>query len=146
MASYNNNSHPLPPPPGQDPASHHPVPAPQYNTQYNAQYPGRQPQQSEQLTHQLTHQLTPQLTHQLTQQSTQQTQQGPPPVQRPSAQSRKSRAFSYKSDKSNDLHETSAEKEAKRLHSKADPTLAMNEMEPCTSSSLLLQAVNGIPS
>ncbi len=128
MASYNNNHHPLPPPPGQDPASN-PVPAPQYNTQYNtqynAQYPARQSQQPDQL---LTHQLT----QQLTRQSTQQTQQGPPPVQRPAAQSRKSRTFSYKSDKSNDLHETSAEKEAKRLHSKADPTLAMNEMEPGT--------------
>lgn len=45
----------------------------------------------------------------------------------------KSRAFSFHSDKSHktDLHETSAEKESKRLHTKADPTLAMQEMEPC---------------
>jgi hypothetical protein len=57
--------------------------------------------------------------------------------QKPAAQSRKSRSFSFRSDKSLgsnshkvDLHETSAEKEAKRLHSKADPTLAMNEAEP----------------
>ncbi|KAK8082767.1 hypothetical protein PG996_001548 [Apiospora saccharicola] len=44
----------------------------------------------------------------------------------------KSRAFSFHSDKSHktDLHETSAEKESKRLHTKADPTLAMQEMEP----------------
>ncbi|KAK7988415.1 Saccharopine dehydrogenase [Apiospora arundinis] len=45
----------------------------------------------------------------------------------------KSRAFSFHSDKSQqrtDLHETSAEKESKRLHTKADPTLAMQELEP----------------
>lgn len=60
-----------------------------------------------------------------------------PQAQRPAAQSRKSRSFSFRSDKSHgsnghkiDLHETSAEKEAKRLHGKADPTLAMNEAEP----------------
>jgi len=75
-----------------------------------------------------------------------QLQQAPPqhtpsaqqrPTQRPGP--RKSRAFSFRSDKSRgsgsnhkiDLHETSAEKEAKRLHSKADPTLAMQEAEPC---------------
>ncbi|KAK3906682.1 hypothetical protein C8A05DRAFT_29434 [Staphylotrichum tortipilum] len=55
----------------------------------------------------------------------------PPPNQR----RRKSRTLSFRSDKSQgsgkiDLHETSAEKEAKRLHSKADPTLAMQEAEP----------------
>ena len=54
---------------------------------------------------------------------------------RPPTQTRKSRSFSFRSDKSHssnkiDLTETSAEKEAKRLHSKADPTLAMNEAEP----------------
>ncbi|KAK3942708.1 meiotically up-regulated gene 9 protein [Diplogelasinospora grovesii] len=55
---------------------------------------------------------------------------------RPQPQSRKSRSFSFRSDKSHgsgnkiDLRETSAEKESKRLHSKADPTLAMNEAEP----------------
>lgn len=30
-----------------------------------------------------------------------------------------------------DFHETHEEKEAKRIHSKADPTLAMSEAEPC---------------
>lgn len=76
-----------------------------------------------------------------------QLQQGPPQhppqlhsaQQRPSQRPRKSRTFSFRSDKSQgsganhkiDLHETSAEKEAKRLHSKADPTLAMQEAEPC---------------
>ncbi|KAK4175107.1 hypothetical protein QBC36DRAFT_312312 [Triangularia setosa] len=61
--------------------------------------------------------------------------------QRPANPTRKSRSFSLRSDKSQgssnnqkadklDLHETSAEKDAKRLHSKADPTLAMQEAEP----------------
>lgn len=57
---------------------------------------------------------------------------------RPPSSQRKTRAFSFRSDKSHDakeqkldLHETSAEKDAKRLHTKADPTLAMNEAEPC---------------
>lgn len=59
----------------------------------------------------------------------------PPVTQRPVAQSRKSRSFSFRSDKSHgshkyDLTETHAEKDAKRLHTKADPTLAMNEAEP----------------
>lgn len=57
----------------------------------------------------------------------------------------KSRAFSFRSDKSEksgggskkqDLTETPAEKEAKRLHSKADPTLAMNEAEPGKACSI----------
>jgi hypothetical protein len=48
-----------------------------------------------------------------------------------------SRTFSFHSQKSHkssgskDLHETHAEKEAKRLHSTADPTFALNEAEPC---------------
>ncbi|KAK1239656.1 hypothetical protein MKX07_001110 [Trichoderma sp. CBMAI-0711] len=68
-------------------------------------------------------------------QSQTQTQQQPHQQhqQRPS-----SRRFSFLSDKSRknsasnkiDLHETHAEKETRRLHSKADPTLAMNEAEP----------------
>jgi hypothetical protein len=72
-------------------------------------------------------------------------EQGPPQpapqlhsAQQKPTQSRKSRSFSFRSDKSHgsgnrkiDLHETHAEKEAKRLHSKADPTLAMQEAEPC---------------
>ena len=57
---------------------------------------------------------------------------------RPTTERTRSRAFSFRSDKSQksagshhqQLTETHAEKEAKRLHSKADPTLAMNEAEP----------------
>ncbi|KAK4162131.1 meiotically up-regulated gene 9 protein [Cladorrhinum sp. PSN259] len=64
--------------------------------------------------------------------SQQQTAQQRPPQ-------RKSRSFSFRSDKSHgsgnhpqkaDLVETSAEKDAKRIHSKADPLLAMQEAEP----------------
>lgn len=67
------------------------------------------------------------------------TQQQRPP-QRPHHSSNKSRTFSFHSQKSHkssgskDLVETSAEKDAKRLHSKADPSLAINEAEPCTYS------------
>ena len=65
-------------------------------------------------------------------------QQQPQVPQKQNSRTRASRTFSYRSDKSNrsngnnhiNLTETSAEKEAKRLHTKADPTLAMNEAEP----------------
>lgn len=45
---------------------------------------------------------------------------------------RGTRSFSFHSDKSKGpkLSETTAEKESHRLHSKADPTMAMNEAEP----------------
>ncbi|KAL2144148.1 hypothetical protein VTI28DRAFT_9523 [Corynascus sepedonium] len=74
--------------------------------------------------------------HQSQQQAPQQQTPQLHPVQ--NHRPRKSRAFSFRSDKSHgsgsnhkvDLHETPAEKEAKRLHSKADPTLAMQEAEP----------------
>ncbi|PHH88244.1 hypothetical protein CDD83_7793 [Cordyceps sp. RAO-2017] len=51
----------------------------------------------------------------------------------------KPRSFSVRSDKTHrsggsksDSHETHEEKESKRLHTKADPTLAINEAEPST--------------
>ncbi|KAI5927636.1 hypothetical protein F4810DRAFT_273434 [Camillea tinctor] len=61
--------------------------------------------------------------------------------QRPERTRPRSRGFSFRSDKSHksagdshghkaDLHETSAEKEAKRLHGKADPRMALSEIEP----------------
>jgi hypothetical protein len=66
--------------------------------------------------------------------------------QKPAEKPRKPRAFSFNSAKSRgsgsnhkiDLHETSAEKNAKRLHSKADPTLAMQEAEPCEQQTVEL--------
>lgn len=60
----------------------------------------------------------------------------------PQHQHSRSRTFSFHSQKSHkssgskDLHETSAEKEAKRLHSKADPTLAISEAEPATLAAM----------
>ncbi|KAK0729081.1 hypothetical protein B0T21DRAFT_385198 [Apiosordaria backusii] len=109
----------------------HLPPAPSY------QYPQAPPQQQQQQYPQY---------QQPYQQPYQQHQQHPSQnqlhslQQRPTNPTRKSRSFSLRSDKSQgssnqkadkvDLHETSAEKEAKRLHSKADPTLAMQEAEP----------------
>lgn len=75
------------------------------------------------------------------------------PLQQPQQQSSqhrqtKSRSFSFRSDKSHkssgskDVHETHNEKESRRLHSKADPSLAMNEAEPCTSTFLRSRPLN----
>ncbi|CAM1507268.1 Fc.00g069090.m01.CDS01 [Cosmosporella sp. VM-42] len=59
----------------------------------------------------------------------------------------KSRTFSFHSQKSHKssgskdfLHESSAEKEAKRLHSKADPTLAISEAEPSAVAAMMTQS------
>ncbi|KAI1333231.1 hypothetical protein F5Y16DRAFT_414972 [Xylariaceae sp. FL0255] len=117
MASSSNyNHHPLPTPPVDDNyTSYGGQPQPSYQ-QHQPQYAGRQQE--------------PPASQQAPQQSQQQSQRVRP----------KSRAFSFRSDKSQksangpphkvDLHETSAEKEAKRLHSKADPRMALNEREP----------------
>lgn len=63
-----------------------------------------------------------------------------PEVQAAPLGRRTTRSFSFHSDKSGRasnrqsvrVQETPAEKDAHRLHSKADPTLAMNEAEPCS--------------
>ncbi|KAI1082954.1 hypothetical protein F5B20DRAFT_597166 [Whalleya microplaca] len=106
MASANPN-HPLPAPPQQ--AAHYnsyQQPAPQYQ-----QYQQQQPSSSSQA----------------------------PPVQRQERIRPKSRGFSFHSDRSHrssnshykvDLHETSAEKEARRLHGTADPRAALSDLEP----------------
>ncbi|KAI0482655.1 hypothetical protein GGR56DRAFT_685560 [Xylariaceae sp. FL0804] len=103
--AYNSN-HPLPAPP-----------PPGYPSQHLQQHPSPQQQQ-----HQPLQQFQP---------STGQPQQRTRP---------KSRAFSFRSDKSANsqahpnkqgkAQETSAEKESKRLHTHADPRMALNEMEP----------------
>ncbi|OBR15302.1 hypothetical protein CH63R_00482 [Colletotrichum higginsianum IMI 349063] len=68
-----------------------------------------------------------------------QTQQIPPIQKQPQSPHRRPRTFSFQSNRSHkssgshhkiDLHESHQEKEAKRLHSKADPTVAMSEAEP----------------
>ncbi|QPC67033.1 hypothetical protein HYE67_009264 [Fusarium culmorum] len=57
-----------------------------------------------------------------------------------------SRTFSFHSQKSHkssgskDLHETHAEKEAKRLHSTADPTFALNEAEPSAEAAMMTES------
>ncbi|GJC80196.1 uncharacterized protein ColLi_03034 [Colletotrichum liriopes] len=62
-----------------------------------------------------------------------------PAQKQPLSPQRRPRTFSFQSNKSHkssgshpkiDLHESHQEKEAKRLHSKADPTVAMSEAEP----------------
>lgn len=57
--------------------------------------------------------------------------------QRPANKPRRSRGLSFRSDHSSgskenkdNLIETHREKEAKRLHTKADPTMALSEIEP----------------
>ncbi|KAH7257374.1 hypothetical protein BKA59DRAFT_106173 [Fusarium tricinctum] len=47
---------------------------------------------------------------------------------------------SHKSSGSKDLQETHAEKEAKRLHSKADPTLAISEAEPSEIAAMVTES------
>jgi hypothetical protein len=47
---------------------------------------------------------------------------------------------SHKSSGSKDLHETHAEKEAKRLHSTADPTFALNEAEPSAEAAMITES------
>ncbi|KAM0563901.1 hypothetical protein ACHAPJ_000108 [Fusarium lateritium] len=57
-----------------------------------------------------------------------------------------SRTFSFHSQKSHkssgskDLQESHAEKEAKRLHSKADPTLAISEAEPSEVAAMMTES------
>ncbi|KAF5012221.1 hypothetical protein FDECE_1709 [Fusarium decemcellulare] len=65
------------------------------------------------------------------------------PVQSPPADPRTFSFHSQKSHKSSgskDLQETHAEKEAKRLHSKADPTLAISEAEPSVVAAMMTES------
>jgi hypothetical protein len=88
--------------------------------------------------------------HQQHHQLLQRPQQAPLQYSQPTAEQQyngqaKPRSYSVHSQKTHrssgskqDFHETHEEKEAKRIHSKADPTLAMNEAEPCTLCILAL--------
>lgn len=68
----------------------------------------------------------------------------------------KTRSFSFQSNKSHkssnskgnasDLHETHDEKEQKRLHSKADPTLAISEAEPSAVAAMMTQTATPLRS
>lgn len=130
MASH--NSHPLPMPPGQG----------QTQQSFYQNPPQQYPQQYQQQRQQ---QKQPQLQQRPQQQQQQQYQQEYQPAQQKPRP--RSRGFSFRSDKSHkssgskehhkvDLHETAAEKESKRLHTKADPSMAMNEAEPATVQAL----------
>jgi hypothetical protein len=130
----------------------HPLPSAPHQAQYQQDQHYQQDQSQDKVHYQDEYQSQPaqsqsQSQYQQPQQSQQQQRQEqqyyPPtsqqqrPPQRPHHTSNKSRTFSFHSHKSSgskDLTETSAEKEAKRLHSKADPTLAINEAEPCAYS------------
>ncbi|KAI1188859.1 hypothetical protein F5B17DRAFT_241232 [Nemania serpens] len=143
-SSTNYNHHPLPaPPPQQDqyptPYQRQPAAAAQ-DYQYQPRTLPQQPQQYQQHPH------YPQQPHQ-PQQPEHPKQAPEPSAPTPHQQTRRSRAFSFRSDKSQkstpgpthkiDLTETSAEKEAKRLHSKADPTMALSEREPAMEAQTL---------
>ncbi|KAJ3579587.1 hypothetical protein NPX13_g979 [Xylaria arbuscula] len=131
-SSANYNHHPLPAPPPQQDQYYAP-----YEQQQQApadedyQYPPQnyQPQQPQYQQQQLPQQQRP-----LPPRAESSSQQ------QPSRSRPRSRAFSFRSDKSQksanaqahkvNLTETSAEKEAHRLHGKADPRMALNEREP----------------
>jgi hypothetical protein len=122
--SLQNTSHPLPATPGQRTAQN----ASSQHYPPHVQYQQQLPQSHQPYDYQQQPQR-PQATAQQSQPGQQK--------QRP-----RSRGFSFRSDRSHkssgsnghhpkvDLHETAAEKEAKRLHTKADPSVAMNEAEP----------------
>lgn len=132
MAAPNYNSHPLPPPP-----PHQQYQGEQQFPSYEASLPQQyqyQPQQSQPYQQRP---LPPQK------------QQHAAPVS-PRHVRTKPRGFSFRSDKSHkssdshhkiDLTETTAEKESNRLHSKADPTLAMHEAEPAAVAQMTGGAV-----
>ncbi|KAI8954817.1 hypothetical protein F4801DRAFT_575208 [Xylaria longipes] len=142
-SSANYNHHPLPAPPSQQDQYYTPY---QQQQQPAAAVQDYQYQPHNPTSHQAQYQQHPQ--YQQQQQRQEQEQQRPPPLKAPDPQPQqqqsrirpKSRAFSFRSDKSQksangpahklDLTETSAEKDAKRLHSKADPRMALNEREP----------------
>jgi hypothetical protein len=122
MTSY--QSHPLPQPPG----------GPEQSQQQGYV-------QNDQQTYQSYQQGSPQRGQQQQQQQQQYQPPQPPLHSQQQRQRPKSRSLSFRSNgsaksggnKAVDMHETHAEKDAKRLHSKADPTLAMSEAEPGTS-------------
>ncbi|KAL1908237.1 hypothetical protein Sste5344_005995 [Sporothrix stenoceras] len=133
MATYNNNNaHPLPAAPvGGASMLPPPVQQQQQQTSPPQQYSGHQTPQQYSSGHQTPQQ--PQMTRRESQTSRPSLSHGGRP---------KSRSFSFRSDHSQSQRnragsasqklepETHAEKEAKRLHSKADPTMAIIEAEP----------------
>ncbi|EEY18841.1 conserved hypothetical protein [Verticillium alfalfae VaMs.102] len=156
MADLHQDSrHPLPPPPPSHEHYSHQDTSYDYNQQQQQQQPQQQQrQQQRQQTSPISPQQPafaqqpPRQPQQYQQQQLQQLQQQirQPPAAQIAHQQKpsKSRTFSFGSGKSrrsstshprhDDTHETSAEKESHRLHSKADPTMAISEAEPDTES------------
>ncbi|KAI0535831.1 hypothetical protein GGR58DRAFT_423104 [Xylaria digitata] len=152
-SSARYSHHPLPAPPLQQQQD-------QYYTPYQQQQQQQQQPQQQQPSAAQDYQYQPrnyspqQIQYQQNPRPRQQPQQQqaqyqpPPPVKAPDPKPQqqqprvrpRSRAFSFRSDKSQksangpthktNLTETSAEKEAHRLHTKADPRMALNEREP----------------
>ncbi|KAI1465723.1 uncharacterized protein F4812DRAFT_466166 [Daldinia caldariorum] len=128
--------------------NHHPLPTPQQQGQYRDEsYQQQAPVPPHYYYQQQQQQQQQQQRQQQRQQSALPAQPSEP--QKPERVRPKSRAFSFRSEKSHrssnshnksNLHETSAEKEAKRLHGKTDPTLAMTELEPAMEA----QAKGGV--
>ena len=133
MASHQDQyNHSFGPPP---PPAHHPqaqFQTPNHHYPEDNYFPAQEPP--------LAHQQ-----HQQEQSAQSAEARRPSQTSRPSHSRGKSRAFSLHSDKTpgkekENLLESHAEKEANRLHSKADPTLAISEAEPCLCPLFTLMA------
>jgi hypothetical protein len=144
MASNDYNHHPLPAPPSQGQQEQ------EYSySSYDQSTLPQPPLASQQYQSRPQQPLHPQKKQSSYQQQQQQQQQQQPSSQKPERQRPRSRGFSFRSDKSQKteksaqgsghvykvssggLQESHEEKEANRLNSKADPTMAMQEAEPC---------------
>ncbi|KAI8683910.1 hypothetical protein NCS57_00055900 [Fusarium keratoplasticum] len=107
-----------------------------YPAQQYQQQPYQQQQQQQQQPYYQNSQTQPQSQSQ-SQSQPRRTSQNPPADHRTfSFHSQRS----HKSSGSKDLQETHAEKEAKRLHSKADPTLAISEAEPSVVAAMMTES------
>jgi hypothetical protein len=118
---------------------HHPLPSiPSETHQLHRRPVHPQQQQQQQPLQQPYHHYQPRSKQQQQQQHLHYQDQHEQPPHPPAHAKDRSLSFvserSHKSSGSKDLHlqETHAEKESRRLHTKADPTLAMSEAEPCT--------------
>ncbi|KAH6690421.1 hypothetical protein F5X68DRAFT_69783 [Plectosphaerella plurivora] len=143
MADQRYQNHPLPPPPPSHSQGNQYAEESydyRYQQQTQQQYPEPQQQYQQQQQQQPTSPVSP--SYQQVQPPAQAHASAKQPAGPPQRQPSKQRTFSFNSNKSqksngsnqktDNNHETHAEKEAKRLHSKADPTMAISEAEPAT--------------
>jgi hypothetical protein len=139
MDSHANQYRPdLPPPP----LAHHAQP-PYHHQQQQSSHPQAEQYQQQSFATSSHHQQTQQHQEQQQQQQQQQQQRNQAQHNPQSSQSSSKRGFSFHSDKARKnsqdkghLSATAAEKESKRIRSKADPSLAINEAEPGTRTFL----------